>query len=318
MNQLNEEIKKKIVDFLKDKSFGASSSEIAKAVNHNRITISKYLEIMNALKILNCKDIAQAKIWSLAEKHTKKKILIVDDEPHIINLIKLSIKPNKYTILEASNGKDAIKISELEKPDVILLDLMMPEIDGFEVCKKVKSNIYTKNIPIIIISAKSDRDNKFKGIDLGADDYLTKPFDPTELEEKVEMVLSDNKNNKYNAITGLPNKSSYQEYIDSRKDINKIIEVKIAHFDNYKSSFGIMYAEKLLKMISRYLKDKIKDDLSSFIAHTDEDKFILITRISNISQEIMESFEYMMPFLYHNKSSDEKISLDIKEIFFKN
>jgi DNA-binding response OmpR family regulator len=317
MNQLNEDIKRKIIDFLKDKNIGASSSEIAKGVNHNRITISKYLEIMNALNILTCKDLAQAKIWSIAEKHLKKKILIVDDEPHIVNLIKLSIRPNKYLILEANNGKTAISIAESEMPDLILLDLMMPEMDGFEVCKILKSNPRTKNCSIIMISAKSDRDNKFKGIDLGANDYLTKPFDPAELEDMVDTILSDSQDINFNRITGLSNKKSFNDYLDSHKDVKKIIEIKIKEFDTYKASFGTANSEKILKIISRFLKDKIKDDLGSSIFHTEDNKFTIITRLSNVCPEIIQSFEYMMPFIYHNKPTEKKISLDAREISIK-
>lgn len=318
MNQLNEDIKRKIIDFLKDKNIGASSSEIAKGVNHNRITITKYLEIMNALNILTCKDIAQAKIWSLAEKHLKKKILIADDEPHIVNLIKLSIKPNKYTILEANNGRSAISVAESEKPDLILLDLMMPEMDGFEVCRAIRSSPKTRGCSIIMLSAKSERDNKFKGIDLGADDYLTKPFDPAELEDMVDAMLSDSPDENLNRVTGLPNKKAFNEYLDSHKDVRKIVEVKIKEFDSYKSSFGTSSSEKILKIISRFLKDKIKDDLGSSIFHTEDNRFAIVTRLSNICPEIIQSFEYMMPFIYHNKAVDRKISLDAKEISIKN
>ena len=318
MNQLNEDIKRKIIDFLRDKNIGASSSEIAKGVSHNRITISKYLEIMNALNILVCKDIAQAKIWSLAEKHLKKKILVVDDEPHIVTLIKLSIRPNKYTIIEANNGRDAISIAETEHPDLVLLDLMMPEMDGFEVCKVLKSNPKTKNSSIIMLSAKSEKDNKFKGIDLGADDYLTKPFDPAELEDRVDTILSDKSDENFDRITGLPNKNALTEFMNQHKDVRKVAEVKIKDFDSYKSAFGTANSEKILKIMSRFLKDKIKDDLSGNIFHVDENKFVLITRLSGICPEIMQSFEYMMPFIYHNKTSDKKISLDAREVLIKN
>jgi len=86
-SKLNEDIKLRILDFLKNSTYGASSSEISKGINRNRITVSKYLEIMNVEGLIEFKNIAQAKIWTISKKHLKKKLLIVDDEPHIVNLI---------------------------------------------------------------------------------------------------------------------------------------------------------------------------------------------------------------------------------------
>lgn len=118
----------------------------------------------------------------------KQKILVVDDEPHIVDLIKMSLD-DQYEVMGAYTGEEAIELAIREKPDIITMDVMMPNLDGFEVTRKLKELDGTKNIPIIIISAKDQLIDKFEGIDSGAIDYITKPFRPQELITKIEQNL---------------------------------------------------------------------------------------------------------------------------------
>ena len=118
----------------------------------------------------------------------RKKILVVDDEPHIVNLIKLSLQ-DSFDIFEAFSGSEALAIAQKELPDLIVLDLMMPNMNGFETCSKLRTMADTKNIPVMILSAKSQIVDKFKSINAGADDYMVKPFDPVELVKRIEQNL---------------------------------------------------------------------------------------------------------------------------------
>jgi two-component system alkaline phosphatase synthesis response regulator PhoP len=118
----------------------------------------------------------------------KKRLLVLDDEPHIANLVKMSLK-HKFDVEDAYSGEEAYEKIKVWRPDVILLDIMMPGVDGFTVCKTLKENPETEDIPIIILSARTQMMDKFKAIDLGADDYVTKPFDPLELENRIESNL---------------------------------------------------------------------------------------------------------------------------------
>jgi len=113
------------------------------------------------------------------------KILIVDDEPAIVDLIKLNLQLEGIESISCSNGLDAIKIAHSEKPDLILLDIMMPGMDGFQVCKKLQD----LSIPIILLTAKNSIKDKLYGLELGADDYITKPFDSRELIARIKTVL---------------------------------------------------------------------------------------------------------------------------------
>jgi len=119
---------------------------------------------------------------------SKKVILIVDDEKQIVDLIKLSLG-DEYEFLEAFNGEEALKVVSNKKPDLILLDIMMPGMDGYEVAKRLKADPKTKNIIIAMVSAKKEDHDILTGIDMGAISFITKPFKPYDLAEKVEELL---------------------------------------------------------------------------------------------------------------------------------
>lgn len=118
----------------------------------------------------------------------KKIILIADDEENIVELIKLALG-DEYTYLVAKDGKEVMEHVKKKKPDLILLDIMMPTMDGYEVCNKLKQNPATKDIVVAMVSAKKEVDDILQGVDLGAVAYITKPFSPYELQEKVKELL---------------------------------------------------------------------------------------------------------------------------------
>ncbi|MDF2521800.1 MAG: DNA-binding response regulator [Clostridia bacterium] len=113
------------------------------------------------------------------------KILIVDDEPAIVDLIKINLELEGFETITCYSGKEAVKYAQTVNPDLILLDIMLPDLDGFEVCKTIQS----LNIPIIMLTAKNDIKDKLYGLELGADDYITKPFDGRELLARIKTIL---------------------------------------------------------------------------------------------------------------------------------
>lgn len=116
----------------------------------------------------------------------KKTILVVDDEKTIINLLRIHLEKEGYSVIEANDGLEAIDIATNQKPDLILLDVMIPKLDGLSVCKRIKNMM---NVPIIIVSAKDEELDKIVGLELGADDYITKPFSVRELLARVKANL---------------------------------------------------------------------------------------------------------------------------------
>jgi DNA-binding response OmpR family regulator len=120
----------------------------------------------------------------------RKNVLIVDDEPHIVNLIKLSLNKDKYNVTGAYSGREALMHIDKQLPDLVVLDLMMPGVNGYEICKALRENPKTRDVPVLILSAKSQMNDKLHAIDVGADDYMTKPFDPMELVKRIKLNLN--------------------------------------------------------------------------------------------------------------------------------
>ena len=115
-----------------------------------------------------------------------KKILVVDDEKPISDIIKFNMAKEGYEVLTAFDGKEALAVFEAESPDILILDLMLPEIDGLEVARTIRK---TSNVPIIVLSAKDTEFDKVIGLEIGADDYVTKPFSNRELQARVKALL---------------------------------------------------------------------------------------------------------------------------------
>lgn len=131
-----------------------------------------------------------------------QNLLIIEDDPGILELISYNLKQEKFQILKASSGEDGLRIANHKKVDLIILDIMLPGINGLDVCKKLKSDSRTKEIPIVMLTAKSEEVDKIVGFEIGADDYITKPFSPRELVLRVKAVLKryEPKNNKKTII----------------------------------------------------------------------------------------------------------------------
>jgi len=121
---------------------------------------------------------------------SQAKILIVDDEPDLVETIRFSLELEGYNVLVASNGEEGLNVARQEKPDLILLDLMLPKLDGYKVCRLLKFDERYKHIPILMLTAKTQEKDKILGKETGANEYITKPFDMDELMAKIKSYLS--------------------------------------------------------------------------------------------------------------------------------
>ena len=131
----------------------------------------------------------------------KTRILVVDDELNIVKFLRANLEAKNYVVLAAMDGAEALQTFEMELPDLVILDIMMPKIDGFEVCRRLRE---WSQIPIIMLSARGDESDKVKCLDLGADDYITKPFGKGELIARVRAVLR-----RTEAATSTPTQPSF-------------------------------------------------------------------------------------------------------------
>jgi DNA-binding response OmpR family regulator len=120
---------------------------------------------------------------------SKGKVLVVDDEIYIVHILDFSLGMEGYEVVTALDGEAALEKLKSEQPDLIVLDIMMPKLDGYEVCKAIKGNPDTAHIPVILLSAKGRNVDQKMGFDVGADDYITKPFRPSTLRKKFNEIL---------------------------------------------------------------------------------------------------------------------------------
>ncbi len=170
-----------------------TTSEIVSRVNMSKVTALKYLECLREKKLVDYEEIGTAKIWFLTtgeEKIKEKiKVLVADDDKNVIYIIKCSLPSDLFEVMEAANGKEALGMVFAGSPDIMILDIMMPEMDGYKVCEELKEHDSTRDIPIIILSAKVSVEDKLKAMSMGIRDYIVKPFDPRELEARIKMAL---------------------------------------------------------------------------------------------------------------------------------
>ncbi|MBT3337615.1 MAG: response regulator transcription factor [Anaerolineae bacterium] len=122
----------------------------------------------------------------MSQKFERRKILVVDDEERMVRFIRLNLEHDGFLVSEAFNGREAIKQLRDVAPDLILLDVMMPDLDGFEVLQMIRE---TSKVPVLMLTAKGEEDDRVRGLELGADDYITKPFSPREMVSRVKAVL---------------------------------------------------------------------------------------------------------------------------------
>lgn len=213
----------------------------------------------------------------------KPKVLVVDDEPDAVELIEFNLKAAGFDVVTAADGQEALKKAQSTLPQLILLDLMLPEVDGFEVCKQLRKNPNTANIPIIMLTAKAAEIDRVLGLELGADDYVTKPFSPRELVLRVKNLLKRN-------TSEAPNKEQIQ-IGDLLLDIPKhVVSYKGAHLDLTATEFKLMtvLAQRKGRVQSR---DQLLRDVWAYNENTDTRT--VDTHMRRLREKLGEAAKYV-------------------------
>lgn len=226
----------------------------------------------------------------------KNKLLIVDDDLHIFELLKVNLENAGYQIIRACDGEEALATALKENPDLIVLDIMMPKIDGFEVCRKLRENENTYLIPIIVLSAKDAPADKILGLQLGADDYLTKPFDVNELIARIDTRLRRTEQfMSASPLTGLPGNVSIMYEANKRLRNHVSFALMYLDIDNFKpfnDKYGFRCGDEVIKFVADILKKCAgKDD---FVGHIGGDDFIVICNFENaelVCENIIDLFD---------------------------
>lgn len=229
-----------------------------------------------------------------------ERILVVDDDPDILQFVRLNLELDGFDVDLAGGGREALEMAAAAPPDLMLLDVMMPEIDGLTVLRRLRSDPGTANIPVIVLTARSLAEDRVKGLDLGADDYITKPFDLEELIARVRTVLRRSQQMRdLSPLTGLPGNfritAKLEEYIDS----GELVAVVHADLDNFKAfndHYGFMRGDSVIKFTARTLlsaAEAVKDPIG-FVGHVGGDDFVAVVTAENMKpfcDEVVTRFD---------------------------
>jgi diguanylate cyclase (GGDEF)-like protein len=236
----------------------------------------------------------------------RKKILIVDDSSFFAQIILKALTQEGYEVVWAPCGEDALRMVREEKPDLVLLDVVMPDISGFEVCRILRSAESNNLMPIIMLTSKDGHEDVLAGLDLGADDYIIKPFDNRELLSRVKNTIKRiDRNRNASPLTGLPGNLEIMRELDYRIERKLPFAAIYADLDNFKSyndAYGFLKGDVAIKLTADILRDAAAvADADSFIGHIGGDDFIMIVNAScseSVCRAIIEQFDQRIRALY--------------------
>lgn len=226
------------------------------------------------------------------------RVLVVEDDFDISNMLQLYFKSQGYEVFVAPRGGVALEMTRQKMPNVIVLDIMLPDIDGYEVCRQLRTNLRTSHIPIIFLTQKDERSDKIHGLELGADDYITKPFDVEELRLRVRNTIKSAEIASLTSpSTGLASGRLIEQQLRElmhRQDWG-ILYIGINGLDAFNEVYGFVAGEEVLRFTGMLLNDVI-DEMGTpddFIGHIGGDDFIIMTRkalLEPLQAEITQRF----------------------------
>ncbi|HET9672207.1 MAG TPA: response regulator, partial [Actinomycetota bacterium] len=201
-----------------------------------------------------------------------ESILVVDDDPDIARFVEVNLRSAGYDVSVAGDGQEALDRAADLRPDLVLLDVMMPRLDGFEVAQRLRKNPQTANTSIIMLTAKALSSDKVTGLQSGADDYIIKPFDPIELLARVKGTLRRAKEMRnLSPLTGLPGNIRIQEEIERQVREHRPFAVLYLDLDNFKTyndKYGFVRGDRLIQGTARMLQDAMMaHDVDGFVGH---------------------------------------------------
>ena len=227
------------------------------------------------------------------------RMLIVEDDPDISNMLRIYFQSQGYEVTVAQRGEDAMTMCRQQLPHIIVLDIMLPDMDGYDVCRELRSTLRTSHIPIIFLTQKDERSDKIHGLELGADDYITKPFDLEELKLRVKNAMARATiQSLTNPTTGLPSGRLIEDQLRQlmRRDDWGILYVGIQRFNAFGETYGFVAGEEVLRFAAMVLGRSVDNVGTSndFIGHIGGDDFIIITQkdlLTPVVEDLQSRFD---------------------------
>ena len=229
----------------------------------------------------------------------KARLLVVEDDIDIGNMLKIYFSGMDFDVDVAVRGSDALEKTKQVLPHLIVLDIMLPDIDGYEVCRNLRTSMRTSHIPVIFLTQKDERSDKLQGLELGADDYITKPFDIEELKLRVQgAIRRSERESLTDPRSGLPAGRLIEEQL--RRIIREkgwaLLDARVNNFDSFKDVYGFVAGDDVLRFTAMLIGEVV-DELgttSDFIGHAGGDNFIIITneaKADAIKTRLKERFD---------------------------
>lgn len=242
-----------------------------------------------------------------------ERILVVDNEADIRRFIEVNLRLEGFEVLVASDGPEGLKAAIDLDPSLVLLDVMMPGIDGIEVCRRLRADPRTSHIPVILLTGKGLTVDKVVGLAAGADDYILKPFDPMELVARVRTTLRRAHDLRgASPLTGLPGNHRIDSEIRRRLDGQELLAVAYVDLNDFKSyndHYGFLEGDEVLKATAQLLRETLTENgmADSFLGHIGGDDFVMVfhpSLINQICKEVIKRFDAMIPSMYTQEDLD--------------
>jgi diguanylate cyclase (GGDEF)-like protein len=242
-----------------------------------------------------------------------ERVLVVDDDADIARFVEVNLRTYGYEVQVASDGLEALRKAHEIRPELILLDVMMPNMDGFEVAQRLRADPRTRNVSIIMLTAKAMSADKVLGLTAGADDYIIKPFDPIELVARVKGVLRRAREMKsMSPLTGLAGNLRIQDEIHRLVQSGQPFALLYADLDNFKSyndHYGFLRGDNAIQLTARILQDVVTDMAGedAFIGHVGGDDFVAICppeKAEELCQALVARFDREVATLYDPEDTE--------------
>ena len=258
----------------------------------------------------------------------KSKILIVEDDLDIAEMLNAYFRVQGYEVFTVNWGEDGVRAAQTVMPDLMILDIRLPDIDGYEVARRVRSDRRTNEIPIIFLTEKRERIDRLQGFEVGADDYITKPFDVQELRLRVRNALKRvNRESLTNPVSGLPEGPLVEERLSDviHKSGWALIHICIRHLDTFRESYGFVASDDVLRAISLMIHNTIKESgtAEDFLGHISPTDFVVVVSPTNLpafQERIRSRLEQSLDYFYPMKDREEaaqradRLAIQIAEV----
>jgi diguanylate cyclase (GGDEF)-like protein len=235
-----------------------------------------------------------------------KKLVIAEDDDAVAHLVAASLGDAGFLCLRARDGEQALNLVRTELPDALVLDVMMPRMDGIQVCKRIKNDVLLSRVPILMLTSLAGVENRVEGLEAGADDYLSKPFDLRELAARVKALIRQSRRERdRNPTTNLPGSQAIEDKVDEllNKQPFALLYVDIENFRTYADVYGYRKADEVVSHTGTLILQRCRAvaDPPPFVGHVGGDDFMVICQQEHsetLRSEITEAFRASVKTLY--------------------